>query len=121
MNTINKTLLAFLILISIINLSSYAQTQSSINYGDNKEAGNFKEINGIHFYYEIYGTGKPLIFLHGNGGSIKSASTKIEYFKKYFKKRGLAKHFLKPHVETILYIIFIFIIFPRNEKYIIDQ
>ena len=49
------------------------------------EAGNFKKVNGINVYYEIYGTGKPLIFLHGNGGSIKSASAKIEYFKKYFK------------------------------------
>ena len=84
MNSINKILLAFLIFAFTIN-TSYGQSQSSINYGDNKEAGNFKEINGINFYYEIYGTGKPLIFLHGNGGSIKSASAKIDYFKKYFK------------------------------------
>jgi len=84
MNTINKNLLAFLILISTINIL-HGQTQFSINYGDNKEAGNFKKINGINLYYEIYGTGKPLIFLHGNGGSIRSSRAKIEYFKKYFK------------------------------------
>ena len=84
MHSINKILLAFLILTFTIYIS-YGQTQSSINYGDNKDVGNFKKINGINFYYEIYGTGKPLIFLHGNGGSIKSASEKIEYFKKYFK------------------------------------
>src|SRR6266496_2831395 len=84
MNTINKTLVAFLIFTSTINISN-GQTQSAINYGDNKEAGNFKKINGINLYYEIYGTGKPLIFLHGNGGSIRSSSEKIEYFKKYFK------------------------------------
>ena len=84
MNSINKILLAFLIFLFTINIS-YGQTQSSINYGNNKEAGNFKKINGIRFYYEIYGTGKPLVFLHGNGGSIQSASAKIEYFKKYFK------------------------------------
>jgi pimeloyl-ACP methyl ester carboxylesterase len=84
MNTIYKTLLAFLIFTLTINIS-HGQIQSSINYGDNKEAGNFKKINGINLYYEIYGTGKPLIFLHGNGGSIKSASPKIEYFKKYFQ------------------------------------
>jgi pimeloyl-ACP methyl ester carboxylesterase len=84
MNTIYKTLLAFLIFTSTINIS-HGQTQSSINYGDNKEAGNYKKINGINLYYEIYGTGKPLIFLHGSGGSIRSSRAKIEYFKKYFK------------------------------------
>ena len=54
-------------------------------YGNNPEAGAFKKINGVNLYYETYGSGKPLVFLHGNGGSIKSASNKIEHFKKYFK------------------------------------
>jgi len=63
-----------------------AQSQTeAIKYGDNKEAGNYKQINGMQMYYEIYGTGKPLILLHGNGGSIKGHSKKIEYFKKYFQ------------------------------------
>ena len=84
MNTISKRLLVFLLFISTIG-TSYGQTPPSINYGDNKEAGNFKKVNGINIYYEIYGTGKPLIFLHGNGGSIRSARAKIEYFKKYFQ------------------------------------
>jgi hypothetical protein len=55
MNTINKTLACLLIFTSIINISN-GQTQPSINYGNNKEAGNFKKINGINLYYEIYGT-----------------------------------------------------------------
>jgi pimeloyl-ACP methyl ester carboxylesterase len=84
MNTINKNLLAFLIFTSTINIL-HGQSQNSINYGNNKEAGNFKKINGINLYYEIYGTGKPLIFLHGSGGSIRGSRAKIEYFKKYFK------------------------------------
>jgi len=84
MNTIKKTLLAFLIFTSTINIL-LGQSQYSIDYGKNKEAGNFKKINGINLYYEIYGTGKPLIFLHGNGGSIRSSGARIEYFKKYFK------------------------------------
>jgi pimeloyl-ACP methyl ester carboxylesterase len=84
MNTINKNLLAFLIFTSAISVL-YGQTQLSINYGNNKEAGNFKKINGINLYYEIYGTGKPLIFLHGNGGSIRGARARIDYFKNYFK------------------------------------
>ena len=84
MSNIIKHLLAFLIVTSTSSLL-HAQTQYSIKYGDNKEAGNYKKINGINLYYEIYGTGKPLIFLHGSGGSIRGAAAKIEYFKKYFK------------------------------------
>ena len=51
----------------------------------NKEAGHYKSINGINMYYEIYGSGKPLLVLHGNGGSIKSHTKKIDYFKQYFQ------------------------------------
>jgi pimeloyl-ACP methyl ester carboxylesterase len=84
MKCINKTLAALLIVTLIIKPSN-GQGQSSTNYGDNNEAGNFKNINGINLYYETYGTGKPLIFLHGSGGSIRSSAAKIDYFKKYFK------------------------------------
>jgi pimeloyl-ACP methyl ester carboxylesterase len=80
----NKNLLALLVFASTFNVLC-GQSQYSIKYGDNKEAGNYKKANGINLYYEIYGTGKPLIFLHGSGGSIRSAGAKIEYFKKYFK------------------------------------
>lgn len=84
MNTVTRIILAFLLFASTCSIV-HAQDQYSINYGDNKEAGNFKRINGIDLYYEIYGTGKPLLFLHGNGGSIRSSRAKIDYFKKYFK------------------------------------
>jgi pimeloyl-ACP methyl ester carboxylesterase len=83
MNAIIKAIVAFLILSSTINILN-GQTPS-IKYGDNRDAGNFKKINGINLYYEIYGTGRPLIFLHGNGGSIRNSGSKIEYFKKYYK------------------------------------
>lgn len=79
-----KQLLAFLLVISTGTLLR-AQTQNPIIYGDNKEAGNYKKVNGINLYYEMYGSGKPLIFLHGSGGSIRGAKGRIEYFKKFFK------------------------------------
>ena len=79
-----KGLIFNLIFVSLVSWAN-AQQQTAIKYGDNKEAGGYKEVNGIRMYYEIYGTGKPLIFLHGNGGSIRGASGRIEYFKKYFK------------------------------------
>ena len=79
----NKNLFTLVLFVLSVNLL-HGQNQAAIKYGDNKEAGGYKKVNGINLYYEIYGTGKPLIFLHGNGGSIRSSRAKIEYFKKYF-------------------------------------
>jgi len=44
------------------------------NYGVNNKVGKFADVNGIKLYYEIYGDGAPLVVLHGNGGSIESAT-----------------------------------------------
>src|SRR5215469_1463381 len=44
------------------------------NYGVNKKVGKFADVNGIKLYYEIYGTGAPLVLLHGDGGSIANFS-----------------------------------------------
>ena len=66
-------------------LALCANGQTNIKYGDNKEAGGYKEVNGIKMYYEIYGSGKPLLLLHGSGGSIRNAKPKIEFFQQYFK------------------------------------
>jgi pimeloyl-ACP methyl ester carboxylesterase len=54
------------------------------NYGMNKKAGKFADVNGIKLYYEIYGEGQPLLVLHGNGGSILEATPHYpELIKKY--------------------------------------
>jgi pimeloyl-ACP methyl ester carboxylesterase len=37
----------------------------------NDPAGNYAKVNGIDLYYEVHGTGKPLIMLHGGFGSFK--------------------------------------------------
>jgi pimeloyl-ACP methyl ester carboxylesterase len=38
--------------------------------GATKGAGNYADVNGIKLYYEILGTGHPLILLHGGLGAI---------------------------------------------------
>ncbi|MEO6669502.1 MAG: alpha/beta hydrolase [Ferruginibacter sp.] len=53
-------------------------------YGNNKK-GKYLNTRGFKMYYEIYGTGKPLLFIHGNGGSIKNFSKQIPYFAKEYK------------------------------------
>ncbi|HEX4371914.1 MAG TPA: alpha/beta hydrolase [Puia sp.] len=67
-----------------IFLTANAQPQK-INYGDNKAAGHYLNTRGIKLYYEVYGTGEPLLFIHGNGGSIGNFSNNIPYFAKYYK------------------------------------
>jgi pimeloyl-ACP methyl ester carboxylesterase len=72
-------LLLFFLVISIQN---FAQ---KINYGSNPTAGKYYEVNGIKLYAEVYGQGKPLLMLHGNGGNISAFAKNIPYFSKYYK------------------------------------
>ena len=57
--------------------------ESTIDYGNNAEHGNYASVNGIKMYYETYGDKKnqPLLLIHGNGGSVKYARCQIEAFK----------------------------------------
>jgi len=54
-------------------------------YGHNKTAGKFYDIRGFKMYAEVYGTGKPLLIIHGNGGSINNFIYQIPYFAKSYK------------------------------------
>jgi len=71
-------------MLMVFSIAAFAQ-QTKIKYGDNPEAGRYATVNGIKMYYEIYGDGEPLLLLHGNGGSIKSHSSRIAYFKSKYK------------------------------------
>lgn len=52
----------------------------SINYGNNPAVGKYYPVRGIQLYTEQYGSGKPLLLFHGNGGSISSMASIIPYF-----------------------------------------
>lgn len=62
-----------------------AQQNDSIPYGNNAKAGNYAGIRGIKMYYEVYGTGQPLLIIHGNSGSIADFETQIPYFSSKYK------------------------------------
>ncbi|ASU35605.1 alpha/beta fold hydrolase [Mucilaginibacter xinganensis] len=59
--------------------------QKPVSYGNNPKAGKYYNIRGIKMYCEIYGKGKPLLLIHGNGGSISAFSKTIPYFAKKYK------------------------------------
>lgn len=62
-----------------------ATAQAQVQYGANAAVGKYAEVNGIKVYYEIYGTGEPLLLLHGNGAAIGSFSSQIPELSKHFK------------------------------------
>ncbi|HET6228319.1 MAG TPA: alpha/beta hydrolase [Bacteroidia bacterium] len=54
-------------------------------YGSNPIAGKFYAVNGIQLYCETYGSGDPLLMIHGNGGDITAFSNQIPFFSKHYK------------------------------------
>jgi len=79
---IKKLFPGFLIL-AFPSLVVFGQN-TEIHYGDNPKAGKYYTVRGINMYTEVYGSGKPLLLIHGNGGSINSFSGTIPYFSKKY-------------------------------------
>ncbi len=61
------------------------KNQKGIQYGNNKATGKYYAIRGFKMYCEVYGTGKPLLIIHGNSGSINNFIYQIPYFSKKYK------------------------------------
>jgi pimeloyl-ACP methyl ester carboxylesterase len=55
------------------------------HYGDNPQAGRVFTHDGVRLYYETYGSGPPLLIIHGNGASIASLSGQIDDFKARYR------------------------------------
>lgn len=68
-----------------ITITLNAQVPNNSNYGDNSLVGTYANIRGIKMYYEIYGTGEPLLLIHGNSGSIANMTNQIDFFSKKYK------------------------------------
>jgi pimeloyl-ACP methyl ester carboxylesterase len=74
-------LASFLFLFSVAALHA----QVPVNYGSNPAAGSTFTHDGIQLYYEVYGTGEPILLVHGGGGSIAVFKAQIEYFRHHYK------------------------------------
>jgi pimeloyl-ACP methyl ester carboxylesterase len=56
-----------------------------VKYGSNPAAGRTFRHDGIKLYYEVYGTGEPLLLVHGNGSSIGELKAQIDHFRKRYR------------------------------------
>lgn len=68
----------FALIVALVAIGAHAQVPPS--YGNDPAAGGYVEVAGARLYYEAYGTGAPLVLLHGNSGSIAYMAPQIAYF-----------------------------------------
>ncbi len=73
-------ILLFLLLAAPLQLLADA-----IPYGNNPEAGHYASVNGIEMYYETYGSGEPLLLIHGNGQSIVDMHFQVASFARKYR------------------------------------
>ena len=62
-----------------------APATAVVKYGANAAVGRTFTHDGVKLYYEVYGTGAPLLMVHGNGGSISDLRGQIAYFRKRYQ------------------------------------
>jgi pimeloyl-ACP methyl ester carboxylesterase len=73
------------LLLTFVSIAAVAQKSPAVDIGNNPSAGGFFKNGPVKVYYEMYGSGKPLIIIHGNGGSIRGRALFIEEFSKKYK------------------------------------
>ncbi len=76
----------FFLLLLFQSLSTFVLCQTQkVDYGSNPAAGKYYSVRGIKMYTEVYGSGRPLLLIHGNGGSMNAFRENIPYFSKRYK------------------------------------
>ena len=87
-HTINARLylvLTFLMLATPLLTLAADEQPEAIPYGNNPQAGHYADVNGIAMYFETYGSGKPLLLIHGNGQSIAAMHFQVEHFARSYQ------------------------------------
>jgi pimeloyl-ACP methyl ester carboxylesterase len=63
----------------------YTKLLNETTYGKDPKVGKYVDVRGFKMYYETYGSGEPLLLIHGNGGSIDNFVKQIPVFSKNYK------------------------------------
>jgi pimeloyl-ACP methyl ester carboxylesterase len=79
-----KMIVYGLVFLPFLSTVLFGQTHP-IPYGNNPATGKYYTVHGIKMYAEVYGKGKPLLMIHGNGGSIDKFAVLIPFFSKKYK------------------------------------
>lgn len=68
-----------------IGLNAKIIAETTVGYGKNNTAGKYFVVNNVKIYCEIYGSGPPLVLIHGGGGSISVMENQIKHFSSKYK------------------------------------
>jgi pimeloyl-ACP methyl ester carboxylesterase len=97
-----------ILLASLLVLMQVHSVYGQVNYGNNPKAGHYQRMaDGTSIYYEIYGSGKPLLLLHGGlFGDIGEYGHLIPLLAAHFQvtaldTRGHAKSFIGHQAYTM--------------------
>lgn len=89
-----KFLRLIVVLFLGLNHLGISQTQNSGNkipYGTNTQAGHYVQVGDAKIYYEVYGSGKPIVLLHGGiMGSIGEMAQFIDSLKSNYQVIAMA-------------------------------
>ncbi len=67
------------------SISASDNQPEPIPYGSNPQAGHHADVNSIKMYYETYGSGDPLLVIHGNGQGIADMHFQIAHFARNYQ------------------------------------
>ncbi|UOQ52920.1 alpha/beta fold hydrolase [Hymenobacter cellulosivorans] len=89
-------------------------------YGRNAAAGKYCQVPGVKLYYETYGSGEPLLLLHGNGESINSFRSQIEALSAHFRVIAVDTRAQGKSVDTLTKVL-TYELFAADMKALLDS